>query len=177
MEYTDVPIEPKCNCDQMPVRMRTLINGVKAYYPQCVKCGRTGQAVKKDTFTPRELDHLEPFDNTLQDSWQQTVSTYYQRKREVLQDRVERERAEKSAEWWAWYTEYLNSSKWAEKRERVLKRAGYTCEGCGVNNADHAHHLTYEHAGNEFLFELRAVCAPCHRELHPGNGMGTWGGK
>ena len=32
--------------------------------------------------------------------------------------------------------------------------------------ATQAHHLTYEHMGDEFLWELKAVCRPCHERWH-----------
>jgi 5-methylcytosine-specific restriction endonuclease McrA len=49
----------------------------------------------------------------------------------------------------------------------VLQRANGHCEGCGQRKAVQVHHLTYEHVGQEFLWELRAVCSECHDRLHP----------
>lgn len=84
-------------------------------------------------------------------------------------DRAEREqtKAEQDREWWARYNTYLNSSAWKTLRERVMRRVAGRCEGCGLNEAVHVHHLTYEHVGQEFLWELRAVCGDCHHRLHP----------
>jgi hypothetical protein len=48
-----------------------------------------------------------------------------------------------------------------------MKRCGGICEGCGERPVAHIHHLTYEHMGDEFLFELAGVCIPCHHRLHP----------
>jgi hypothetical protein len=28
------------------------------------------------------------------------------------------------------------------------------------------HHVTYKNMGNEFLWELRAICAVCHERVH-----------
>ena len=39
------------------------------------------------------------------------------------------------------------------------------CEGCGVRRAAQVHHLTYEHVGDELLFELVAVCGQCHDRI------------
>lgn len=71
------------------------------------------------------------------------------------------------AEWWEWYNGYLKSPQWAAKRADVLSRDNYMCHGCGHREATQVHHLTYEHAGNEFLFELVSVCRTCHERLHP----------
>lgn len=59
------------------------------------------------------------------------------------------------------YRRYLKSAEWAEKRRRVLQRAGGLCEGCRENPAKDIHHLTYQHVYNEFLFELVALCREC----------------
>src|SRR5439155_22697334 len=67
---------------------------------------------------------------------------------------------------WKKYNAYLESKEWQDKRERVLKRANGQCEGCGAKAATQAHHLTYAHVFNEFLFELVAVCDDCHQRLH-----------
>jgi hypothetical protein len=75
-------------------------------------------------------------------------------------------------EWWSWYDAYLDSPEWAAKRTRVMERAGRMCEGCGCYPAVQVHHLTYAHAGNEFLFELVAICLSCHAALHPGTSDG-----
>ncbi len=80
----------------------------------------------------------------------------------------QREREAQNAEWWRWYTEYLDSREWAERRQAVLKRARYVCEGCGAQRAVQVHHLTYARAGQEMLFDLVAVCLECHENLHEG---------
>ena len=69
-------------------------------------------------------------------------------------------------EWWRKYNAYLLSDAWRTKRALVLERSGYNCEGCGAVRACQVHHLTYAHVGNEFLWELKAVCNACHERLH-----------
>jgi len=86
-------------------------------------------------------------------------------------DRHDRE-AERER-WWAWYDAYLASAEWKARRALVLKRAGGVCEGCGKAPATIAHHTTYEHVGNELLFELRAVCRDCHDRIHPDKAGGA----
>jgi 5-methylcytosine-specific restriction endonuclease McrA len=64
------------------------------------------------------------------------------------------------------YDQYLASPEWAHKRALVFQRAHYTCEGCGVRPASAVHHLTYDHLGDEFLWELKAICHECHDRFH-----------
>lgn len=82
------------------------------------------------------------------------------------QEQRDRERAEQSKEWWARYDAYMRSPQWREKRDAVMRRAGGFCEGCGKERATQVHHLTYAHLCAEFLWELRAVCTPCHERIH-----------
>jgi hypothetical protein len=78
-----------------------------------------------------------------------------ERERRALQEQKDRE-------WWDWYNLYLQSPEWLWRRDAVLKRARYVCEGCGKNRAVQVHHLTYKHVGHEMLWELVAVCKECH---------------
>lgn len=64
------------------------------------------------------------------------------------------------------YTRYLASPGWLARRALVMQRANRVCEGCLSRPAVMVHHLTYEHVGDELLFELRAICAPCHEKCH-----------
>jgi 5-methylcytosine-specific restriction endonuclease McrA len=48
----------------------------------------------------------------------------------------------------------------------VIERADGLCEGCRSAEAVHVHHLTYKHCGNEFLWELVAICRECHERVH-----------
>lgn len=64
------------------------------------------------------------------------------------------------------YRDHLASPEWRELRLLVLKRCNGICEGCGRRPASEVHHLTYVHLGEEFLWELRAVCGGCHSRFH-----------
>jgi len=79
------------------------------------------------------------------------------------------ERAKKQLEREAEYHDYLQTPEWREKSQAVLRRENFTCEGCGKARATQAHHVTYEHIFDEFLWELRAVCKPCHDRIHNRN--------
>lgn len=66
----------------------------------------------------------------------------------------------------ALYAEYLKSTEWAARRDKVMARSGGVCEGCREQAATEVHHLTYEHVTQEFLFELVAICGDCHARFH-----------
>mgnify|MGYP005826888693 CR=1 FL=1 len=76
-------------------------------------------------------------------------------------------RLEENEEWWARYREYLKTSKWADKRARVLRRDNYLCQACCRRDATAVHHLTYTRVCSEPLFDLISICEVCHAELHP----------
>jgi 5-methylcytosine-specific restriction endonuclease McrA len=85
--------------------------------------------------------------------------------REYAQQR-EIERRRHDEQWRASYEAYLLSPEWDDKRALVLKRAKGICEGCGEVPATEVHHLSYTHVGNEFLWQLVAVCRGCHARVH-----------
>jgi hypothetical protein len=76
------------------------------------------------------------------------------------------QREAESEGWWRRYNEYLGTSAWRDRRELVLRRANGICEGCLEAKATQVHHTTYAHVGNEFLWELRAICDECHDRFH-----------
>lgn len=103
--------------------------------------------------------------------WQsdELADTYKSRRvaerRAILLD-LARRQFEENGRFTASYQAYLKSPEWKDRRERVMKRCGGICEGCGDNCAVHVHHQTYRHFGNEFLFELLGLCEECHERLH-----------
>lgn len=64
------------------------------------------------------------------------------------------------------YDDYLRSDAWKRRAAKVMQRAGHVCEGCLSKPAGHVHHLTYAHLGQEFAFELIALCSACHSRVH-----------
>ena len=74
-------------------------------------------------------------------------------------------RTAKQEEWWAKYNAYLCSPEWIAKRGAVLKRDSWLCQSCLSRPATQVHHLTYDHAFNEPLFDLVSVCKTCHGRL------------
>lgn len=66
----------------------------------------------------------------------------------------------------AWYKLYTLCERWERKRQSVLRRCNFICEGCAEAPATQVHHLTYDHVGSELLFELVGLCAACHERVH-----------
>lgn len=63
------------------------------------------------------------------------------------------------------YQQYLDSDRWKEKRDRIIKKAGGKCRFCG-KPATAVHHETYKRRGREKDVDLTAVCNHCHAMLH-----------
>jgi hypothetical protein len=149
-----------CEHPSTELRCKTATNGVRRYHEQCLRCGDYVRPVKAAEIPPAVRDDAPAFDQELQDRWEKKKYADFGRRRD------DAERAE-DARWWQWYSTYLESPAWREKRRLVLARANGTCEGCAAARATQIHHLTYARAGNELLFDLVAVCQPCHQRAHP----------
>lgn len=148
--------------DKIQYRQRVLRDGSIAVYRQCSHCGKAFGAAKRDSFSAT----LPPFDEELAEERYQELRHKLDDLRESLLARQRAAHEARDGEWWDWYNAYLDSPEWKQKRSRVLDRADGICEGCGINRASQVHHLTYKNVGNEFLFELVAVCNICHERLH-----------
>jgi len=127
---------------------------------QCIRCGSaTTSALKQSEFSTDVLASLEPWDDALQ-------KRYWDDLREKERIAREGETAEELAAKREKYHEYLKSSAWLHKRELVLERDNYVCQGCRDARATQVHHLTYAHIFNELLFELTSLCGDCHDRCH-----------
>lgn len=147
---------------ERPAIVRSINSGNQVMYRwYCRDCGcklssniRADAALEQKVFDV-DLDSLA------------SRSNLYRSQREGWLTRISEEAAERAqAGNRAEYDDYLRSDAWKRLRSRVMARANNTCEGCLERKAEHVHHLTYEHIGNEFAFELRALCEPCHIRLH-----------
>ena len=64
------------------------------------------------------------------------------------------------------YLDYLQSSKWLEKRIERLKMDNFRCCRCGSPHDVQVHHLTYKNIGNENVYEdLITLCDSCHESI------------
>ena len=164
-----------CNHATTAVRYKTSANNRRMWCRQCQECGeRVGDWLAHSNPDVLALAEAVPFDEAFQET-NREARYVAQREaliersvqwREVQNERLAAERAAKEAEWQVRYQTYLQSAEWRAKRALVMKRADYICEGCGLHPATDVHHLSYEHMGGEFLWELRAVCRPCHTRWH-----------
>lgn len=147
-----------CQHPSPQMRLRTLSNGTTAIYMQCPACGEsTSQAIKKNTLTVTQIHALPSYDEKLRETYQAEHQIDYVKLRAVeLADRRAR------------YDAYLQTPAWKTKRDTVMERDNYLCQGCRHAKATEVHHLTYEHIFDELLFELEAVCDDCHRRCHKG---------
>ena len=155
----EVPVNPG-TCDHLNTQLtcRPDRNGNKRYQRQCVVCSQpVGSWISKSK-AAREmrLDAIPTFDKqAMQAAWDNLKDL------DMAQVDYELPRMRLT------YEEYLRSPAWLKKRDLVIKRAGGICEGCGAAQPSQVHHFSYENLGNEFLWELAAVCSNCHDRAHP----------
>ena len=149
-----------CEHELVP-RLKEYPSGLRAKR-QCIKCGQgVGSNVSM-------AGVIELWDEELE---QKVIAEYQveERKYKSENDAFYRwQRGEKSREWWSCYNSYLRSSVWQAKRELVLQRCCGICESCGQSDVEQVHHLKYPVTfGLEPLWDLAAVCKPCHKIIHP----------
>lgn len=141
-----------CTCSDREPKTKTNSDGRVVFGMQCINCG-SFQPKRKDSFTDLPTVAVD-----------KGIAVEFAKRREQF---YHSRRNQKKSEWFDWYSSYLNSPQWQSKRQAVLKRDRYLCQGCMVRRASQVHHLTYEHCGNELLWELTSVCEECHRKIHP----------
>jgi len=134
-------------------------NGIVVARKQCLHCGDSVAYVPKSTVS---VSQLPPFDEVLRKRYSDERNEFWRKYREA--ELAAQEKAK--ADWWRQYNAYLLTPQWAKKRAAVLARDNYVCQGCRVNRATQAHHLTYKRVGREMLFDLIAVCVQCHEAIH-----------
>lgn len=135
--------------------------GGKAYNWYCAKCG-----TKLSANIPKVLAMSVQEEGVTGQIMLERSNAYEQKRRDALilieteaADRCQKANREA-------YGNHLDSDYWRILSQRVMRRAQNVCEGCLSQTADHVHHLTYEHIGAEFAFELVALCAECHERVH-----------
>jgi 5-methylcytosine-specific restriction endonuclease McrA len=147
----------KCGITTSELRRFTCSNGTFQVRRQCTACG-SGIGNPIPHYQVDDIKRLPAWDTAPAD-----------REKTLIADR-EIERLDKKAaedrEWRKRYNAHLSSAEWRALADRVLRRAGFVCEGCLEQRATQVHHMTYDHLGAEFAFELRALCKPCHDRFH-----------
>lgn len=155
--YAEMEARYACDHTVRELRLRTISNGRRAYYRQCVRCGQAGRAISRREARQELSGSTEapPFDDAHEPKWRarkhaEYLQTY-RRIRPALRDE---------------YEAYLRSSAWATKRRTILARAAGLCELCEYFEPTEVHHITYARIGNEQEDDLLAVCHFCHGLLH-----------
>ena len=143
--------------------------GRLSLYEQCIVCGKknkTKGAIKHDLIPNLrekiDLGEINKYDAELADEVGfvfEKYNKYLQIKRE---QNIEKENFSKKI----LHQNHINSDKWKAMRLKVLKRDDYTCQGCLENPATEVHHITYANLGDEFMFQLMAICRECHSRFH-----------
>ena len=125
---------------------------------QCLDCGESLKTVRlgQSASNPWKLTE---FDYEL-------LHTITQERWGYMATQIQEQREAADEQWWEKYHAHLNSEEWKQIRRHVMDREQSLCQGCRDFTAVNAHHLTYKHLGNEFLFELVALCRQCHDRIH-----------
>lgn len=149
----DAPPSEPCQHMSTEFRFKSAGNCGVQLRKQCIACGAAvGAAVSQQG---RDLSRIPAWDEVAHARYLQEES-----------QRRENWAAEKNQAFWEWYNGYLISDEWKARRALVMKRAEGWCEGCREQSATMVHHLSYAHVGDEFLWELVAICSGCHDRAH-----------
>jgi 5-methylcytosine-specific restriction endonuclease McrA len=129
---------------------------------QCGDCFEFVGGSQRHSLASPDTPEVDPASLALRDQkreerWAQARQRY---------NEWEQEQAQKDGEWWDQYNEHLASEKWQALRQLVFKRDQGICQGCYAAAATQVHHLTYKNVGDEFLWELIAICDECHERYH-----------
>jgi hypothetical protein len=160
LDNIDTQLESiECQHAKTEIRYRLASNGSRMFKPQCLRCG---EVIGKNWIphsTIPNINNCKPIDDGLR---QFNIDLKITLSKELNARKANIQRTEFFED----YNEYLQSFEWADRRQKVLARCKWICEGCGKNRAVQVHHLTYQHYRHEFLFELVGICKECHDTLH-----------
>lgn len=156
----------ECRHENQELRRGTNKGGAPVVRMQCLDCGlRVGNPVKR----PHNAEELPEFDDAMHDDY--NVARMMKKEeidKKYLEFQLRRWKGREQAD--SYYQQahnaYLASPEWQNLRQRVIDRSQGLCEGCRLRPPTEVHHLSYEHWGHEFLFELVALCGDCHDRIH-----------
>ncbi len=146
-------------------RFRYEVKGETRWHKTC-QCLDCGQRVKSPTggiWWPREFNenisklpefNLQLLDNCIKtEDKQRIIDNSERRKNDFLMRHKQ-------------YEIYLNSDAWAKRRTLIFARCNDVCECCLIKEATQVHHVNYKTIFDEVAWDLRGVCADCHKRLH-----------
>jgi hypothetical protein len=154
-----IPPSEHCKHESQELRRWTFSNGVDHFKNECRVCGQSGESIARACLAAEEMAAAPPHDAGLRGRFGQKAADHRRAD-------LEAERVADRAAWHEEHDPYLKTPEWKHRRDLVLKRAHHLCEGCGEQMAVIGHHRTYDHYGDEFLFEILALCPDCHDRFH-----------
>ncbi|MGR3557184.1 MAG: HNH endonuclease [Sagittula sp.] len=156
----------ECQHEQTQFRRGFNKGGGPIVKKQCLSCGLlVGNPVSRTPETDL-LDEIDEAHNPAYEAKRKCEWDELRRRYVALQESRWRGSAQGKSYFQRSHANYLNSPEWAERRLQVMDRANSLCEGCRKTRASEVHHLSYRNWGNEFLFELVALCGDCHDRIH-----------
>lgn len=156
-----------CTNHVVNIRRRVYRNGQITWWEQCQTCGEKFKNLKTVDVPSSIISNPVDFDEEVAKRRSDAISAAYEAARAAYRDAE----AAKETAWWADYHRYLLTPEWGARSAKVIKRANGICECCGEPaNRFHVHHKTYKNLKNEPLWDLAAVCVPCHKAIHPHMG-------
>ena len=162
---------PACACEGRRLVVRRIRSGSRehtTYCEQCPRCGASSMSIAASKLGYGARSLAPAFDETLRRRWWDRVAAYHEAQAAERDRAVEEGRAREQREWQDRYDRHVTrrSPRWRALCSLVMQRCRNTCEGCGIAPATQVHHATYQHLGDEFLWELRGLCRDCHRRFH-----------
>lgn len=151
-----------CKHPRQRLTKKKFSNGSLHYVRQCENCwAKVGNWLSKGEAAKeiRYEDEVPIFD-------EKAADRVHEESQAAVRAEVETDRALQSAEWWDRYTAYLETDAWRARAALVRERSRGLCEGCRRAPCVQVHHLSYKNVGEEFLWELVAVCNACHERAH-----------
>jgi 5-methylcytosine-specific restriction endonuclease McrA len=125
---------------------------------QCLRCGKPKDLKAADLSEPQKQSAVI-FDPSIEKAFWHERAEEYARLEQQMLARDRKEFVER-------YNRYLASPEWQKKRDLVLRRDSFLCQGCLHNRATQVHHLHYRRLFREMLFDLTSVCERCHKQVH-----------
>ena len=104
------------------------------------------------------LEDAEPEDPAMAAEWNALYVRYRRKQTQVIKEQARQE-------FLGEHGEYLKSTAWQQRRQRVLTRDNHLCQACLERPATEVHHLSYRYWQNEPLFDLTSICRTCHEAI------------
>ncbi len=149
----------ECKHFRKGIRRSVVRNGAIQFRWQCLECGCfVGSAIARN----KAPESCEDANMEIKESYERRRN---QEREDIFQKHIKIQK-DSGEGFKLRYHAYLKSEEWLNRRDKVLRRANHTCEGCLEASATQIHHISYEHVFDELMFELVALCDGCHAKVH-----------